>query len=87
MNEIGPGNRWAVIRDIKADPGGCMAVIESEAYLAPCMSHNPGVPVYTKKELTIIKSMHHSADVFRAMQMVKKVFPMACVKKVILENC
>lgn len=75
VSEMGPGGKWAVIRDIKADPGGSMAVVESDAYRSPCMTHNPGVPVYSKKELTIIKQVPQSAELFRAVQRIKKVFP------------
>jgi len=75
MSEIGPSGRWVIVRDIKADPGGCMAIIESEAYRTPCMAHNPGIPVYTRQELEMVKSIPHSAEVFRSIQRVKRVFP------------
>ena len=74
MPELGPGGRWVVNRDIVADPGGVMAVIVDEAYRIPCMAHNPGVPVYSKNELALIKRIPHSAGIFRFVQRVKCVF-------------
>jgi hypothetical protein len=82
MPELGPGGRWAVVRDIKADPGGAMAVVESETYRAPCIAHNPGVPVYTKAELSLLKRLKHGAPLFRGVQKIKKVFGRARVVKV-----
>lgn len=79
MAEIGPGGRWAITRDIKADPGGAMAVIEKEVYRSPCVSHNPGVPVYSKVELASLKKMPNSAELFRAVQRIKRIFTNARV--------
>ena len=66
-------------REIPADPGGVMAVISDEAYRIPCMAHNPGVPVYSKNELALIKRIPHSASIFRFVQRVKGVFKNARV--------
>jgi hypothetical protein len=77
MPEKGPGGKWIVSHDIKSDPGGSMAIVDREIYRAPCMTHNPGVPVYTRDELEKVKKQPHSADVFRAIQKIKKVFPKA----------
>lgn len=79
MSELGPDGKWAVIRNIPADPGGVMAVVESEAYRVPCMAHNPGIPVYTKTELALLKRIPHSASLFRFAQRVKGVFKNARV--------
>lgn len=74
-NEVGPGGKWVVVKDIKADPGGTMAVVESESYRSPCQEHNPGVPVYTRAELSLVKKATHSAELFRGTQKIKKAFP------------
>lgn len=79
MPEYGPGGKWAVMTDLKADPGGSMAVIESEAYRAPCAAHNPGMPIYTRAELDMIKRLPHSAAHFRGVQKIKRVFAKARV--------
>ena len=79
MSEFGPDGKWAVIRNIPADPGGVMAIIDSEPYRIPCMELNPGVPVYSKNELALIKRIPHSAGIFRFAQRVKGVFKNARV--------
>jgi hypothetical protein len=83
MPEIGPNGRWVVVRDIKADPGGSMAIVDSDMYRAPCMAHNPGVPVYNKMELSMLKGLPHSAEFFRFAQKVKRAFPTATVVETI----
>lgn len=79
MTEIGPGGKWAIMRDLPADPGGCMAVVDGESYKVPCMASNPGIPVYTKNELSLLKRIPRSAPLFRFAQAVKRVFPKARV--------
>ena len=86
MSELGPNGRWVVVRDIKADPGGSMAIIEDDVYRSPCMSHNPGVPTYTRREISIIKKDEKSAELFRSVQAIKRVFPTARVKGVSNES-
>ena len=80
MPEIGPGGRWIINREIAADPGGCMAVISDERYRPPCIHQNPGMPVYSKDELVVIKHVPHSARFFRLCQRVKRVFPKAMAR-------
>lgn len=84
MAEFGPGNRWVLVTEIKADPGGSMAIVDGDIYRPPCMSSHPGVPTYTKAELAMIKHIPHSAGMFRSIQRIKKAFPMAKVIKTIL---
>lgn len=74
MPEYGPGDKWVLVREIKADPGGCMAIVDGEAYRSPCAEHNPGVPIYTRTELEMIKQAPHSAQLFRIVQNVKRLF-------------
>ena len=72
-------DKWTIMRDIKADPGGCMAILADEMYRVPCMANNPGMPVYSKNELALIKRIPHSASIFRFTQRVKGVFKNAKV--------
>jgi hypothetical protein len=86
MPEIGPNGRWIVERNIPADPGGAMAIISSEAYRAPCASHNPGVPIYLKKELALLKRIPRNAQLFRFAQRVKGVFRSARISEVLTKE-
>jgi len=67
-------DRWVIFDDLKADPGGRMAVIQDESDRRECVTKNMGIPVYTRKELSIIQKNNPSAPVFRAMQKIKHVF-------------
>lgn len=89
MSENGSDEKWVVVRDIKADPGGSMAIVDSESYRSPCAAHNPGVPIYTRAELDMIKRLPHAAARFRAVQKVKRVFDRARVVdiKINSEEC
>lgn len=77
MLEMGPSGRWAINRDIPADPGGSMAIISDERYRSPCMHYNPGVPIYLKSELAMLKKVKKNAPLFRFVQKVKRAFPNA----------
>lgn len=86
MAELGPNGRWVVNRDIKADPGGVMAIVVGEAYIAPCRSANPGVPIYLKQELSLLQKLEKSGPSFRFAQAVKKVFPNAKISEVLIKH-
>ena len=73
--------KWTLVENIKADPGGRMFVVSDESQRRECVTRNLGTPVYSRDELAIIKSRNPSAPLFRDVQKVKRVFCMARVLK------
>lgn len=86
MSELGPNGRWIINRNIKAEPGGSMAVVSGEQYIAPCRSQNPGMPIYLKSELLLLNRVEKSGPLFRFAQKVKKVFPTARISAVLTKK-
>jgi len=66
-------SRWELVENMKVDNGSSMVVVTEEMYRTEVM--DMGHPVYSRRELGLIHKLTKSADAFRNIQKLKRVFP------------